>query len=213
MQKIIEQYKMVIIGVLGSLGLLFGIWRSMAVMQPPLALLTSVSSIEQSSLSMREEVESHEEEEPTLIYVDIKGAVRHPNVYALQSDSRLFDLIEMAGGFLPEAETSIVNQAQRLSDQMLIYIYTQEEWAESGQVMVMPANSETKEQSGGLINLNTASVSELQTLPGIGLSKAEAIVAYREANGSFQSIEALQQVKGIGGKTYEQLAPLITVGP
>ncbi|MCW6667493.1 ComEA family DNA-binding protein [Aerococcaceae bacterium NML190938] len=211
MQKIIEQYKLIIIGALGSIVLLFLVWRSIAVKQQPFVMLSSVES-EVSSFSLEESSDSSEEKAPDIIYVDIKGAVKQPNVYALPSGSRLFDLIELAGGFLPEAETSVVNQAQLLSDQMLIYIHTQDEWAESGQVIIMPTHNDTTNEGTGLVNLNTADVSELQTLPGIGASKAEAIVAYRTENGSFQSIEELQQVKGIGGKTYEQLAPLITVG-
>ncbi|MCW6675173.1 ComEA family DNA-binding protein [Aerococcaceae bacterium NML171108] len=211
MQKIIEQYKLIIIGALGSIVLLFLVWRSIAVKQQPFVMLSSVES-EVSSFSLEESSDSSEEKAPDIIYVDIKGAVKQPNVYALPSGSRLFDLIELAGGFLPEAETSVVNQAQLLNDQMLIYIHTQDEWAESGQVIIMPTHSDTTNEGFGLVNLNTANVSELQTLPGIGASKAEAIVAYRTENGSFQSIEELQQVKGIGGKTYEQLAPLITVG-
>lgn len=170
----------------------------------------------ESSSSLEPEQSSEEEmtsTEPTLIYIDIKGAIKYPNVYALPYGSRLFDLIEEAGGFLPEAHTNSVNQAQLLSDQMLIYIYTQEEWESQHDNATVVVNTESARNENHLVNINKADVSELQQLPGIGKGKAEAIVTYRQENGSFNNIEELQQVKGIGTSTFEKLASLITVSP
>lgn len=158
--------------------------------------------------------------ENEMIYVDVKGAVMYPNVYALPSGSRLFDVIELAGGLLPNAATHHLNQAQLLSDQLLVYIYSLEELETEGlsdvselaPTLVSPIETTyTINEEDLLVNLNSASAVELQTLPGIGPKKAEAIIIYRELHGSFATIEALMEVKGIGAKTFEQLAPLIRV--
>lgn len=158
--------------------------------------------------------------ENEMIYVDVKGAVMYPNVYALPSGSRLFDVIELAGGLLPNAATHHLNQAQLLSDQLLVYIYSLEELETEGlsdvselaPTLVSPIETtHTINEEDLLVNLNSASAVELQTLPGIGPKKAEAIIIYRELHGSFATIEALMEVKGIGAKTFEQLAPLIRV--
>ena len=158
------------------------------------------------------------EVESQMIYVDIKGAVLYPNVYALPLGSRLFDVIEMAGGLLPTAATQTLNQSLLLTDQLLIYIYSLDEMnsAQSlaGELPLLsgPEVTEATNDSGKqTININQANAVELMTLPGIGPQKAEAILQYRQEYGSFETIEAILKVSGIGKKTYEQLSLLIAV--
>ena len=152
-----------------------------------------------------------------MIYVDLKGAVRYPNVYSLPIGSRLFDVIELAGGLLPNAATQQLNQSLLLSDQLLIYIYSLDEInsekAEEPLVeheMVIISSPET-ETSNDLVNINQATAVELMTLPGIGPKKADAIIQFRTDHGSFASPEAIMEVSGIGQKTYEQLSTYIRV--
>lgn len=152
-----------------------------------------------------------------MIYVDLKGAVRYPNVYSLPIGSRLFDVIELAGGLLPNAATQQLNQSLLLSDQLLIYIYSLDEIdSEKGEEslveheMAIISSPET-ETSNDLVNINQATAVELMTLPGIGPKKADAIIQFRTEHGSFASPEAIMDVSGIGQKTYEQLSTYIRV--
>lgn len=165
-----------------------------------------------------EEIEEGEEAaSKQMIYVDLKGAVRYPNVYSLPIGSRLFDVIELAGGLLPNAATQQLNQSLLLSDQLLIYIYSLEEiTSEKAEEPLaeyeMPIMSSPEmEASNNLVNINQATEVELMTLPGIGPKKADAIIQFRTDHGSFESPEAIMEVSGIGQKTYEQLSPYIRV--
>lgn len=165
-----------------------------------------------------EEIEEEEEAaSKQMIYVDLKGAVRYPNVYSLPIGSRLFDVIELAGGLLPNAATQQLNQSLLLSDQLLIYIYSLEEiTSEKAEEPLaeyeMPIMSSPEmEASNDLVNINQATEVELMTLPGIGPKKADAIIQFRTDHGSFESPEAIMEVSGIGQKTYEQLSPYIRV--
>lgn len=164
-----------------------------------------------------ETVEEEEAASKQMIYVDLKGAVRYPNVYSLPMGSRLFDVIELAGGLLPNAATQQLNQSLLLSDQLLIYIYSLEEMAseKAEEPLVeheMPVMSSPEmEASNDLVNINQATEVELMTLPGIGPKKADAIIQFRTDHGSFESPEAIMEVSGIGQKTYEQLSPYIRV--
>lgn len=160
----------------------------------------------------------------SLIYIDIKGAVIEPNMYALPAGSRMYDAIEKAGGLSEEAARDTINLAQLLEDQMLIYIYSLEEVREfemQANESLSPAStamffSESQRDpqiaEPALVNINSADSLSLQSLPNIGPKKAEAIIQYRQENGSFQSIEEITQVSGIGEKTFAQLQDLITLG-
>lgn len=143
-------------------------------------------------------------------YVDIKGAVNYPDVYEVTADMRVADVVELAGGFLPEADLTAVNLSMRLTDQMMIFIPKEgEERLESGQLTAIPDTLNEEEKK---VNINTAESDILQTLPSIGEKKAEVIIDYRQENGSFQTIEEIKKVSGIGEKTFEGLKDLITVG-
>ena len=154
-------------------------------------------------------------EPPTEIYVDVCGAVSAPGVYKLDSDSRVFQAIEAAGGMLPEAAGASVNQAQPVSDGQQIYVPTQEE-ADQGTVDLpseagQQADGTQENAESGKINLNTADTETLKTLSGIGDAKAQAIIAWREENGSFSSIEDIMQVPGIKESTFTKIKDKIAV--
>ncbi|MEG0293799.1 helix-hairpin-helix domain-containing protein [Enterococcus sp.] len=144
------------------------------------------------------------------ILVDIKGEIKKPGVYELSSDSRLNELILLAGGFTLEAEERQLNLAEKLSDQQMIYVPNKDEVNFS--VEQIQSNDEKQTPSStSLININTADLNELQQLTGIGPSKAQAIISYREENGLFQRLEDLLQVTGFGEKTFEKLKNMIKI--
>lgn len=168
-----------------------------------------------------ENTETTGSETPEQIFVDVCGAVKNPGVYQLPRGSRIYEAIELAGGFLEEAERSLINQAGVLEDGQQIRIYTKQE-AEQLETPVVTGSggSQPSGQSGDSsrqqtgeqkININQADKDALMTLTGIGETRAEAIIAYREAAGGFSGIEELMQVDGIKEKTYEKLKDKITV--
>ena len=142
--------------------------------------------------------------EPETIYVYICGHVKEPDVYALTAGTRLYEAIKAAGGALEDADLQQLNLADQLTDGQRIYVPAEGETAASAEY------TEDK-TSNGLVNINTATVQQLQTLPGIGQAKANAIVAYREANGNFSSIEDLRKVPGIKEGVFGQVQSLICV--
>ena len=143
------------------------------------------------------------------IAVHVSGAVAAPGVYELEEGARVADAVELAGGFLEGAAENALNLARVLNDGEQVVVPTAEEHA---------AQQSAAEASGGAagvggkVNINTASVEQLDTLPGVGESTAQKIIADREANGPFSSPEDLKRVSGIGDKKYAELADLITVG-
>ncbi len=144
------------------------------------------------------------------IVVDVKGAIKHPGVYELTAPSRVVDAIQVAGGLNEDADIGRVNQATFLVDAQVVYIPTlgEDESVWEGQIIFALDGGEIDD---GLVDLNTATDSMLQTLPGIGPSKSQAIIQYREEHGSFRDVEELLNVSGIGQKTLDKLLPLITV--
>jgi len=135
----------------------------------------------------------------TVIFVDVKGAVKNPGVYHMKVGDRVKDALEAAGGLTEEADSQKVNLAKRLEDQMVIVVPKVGEEAET-----IPAGATSKEASKeGKVNINTATVEELKTLKGVGEKKAEAIIEYRKKNGSFKTKEDLMKVRGIGKKLFE----------
>ncbi|MDQ0481561.1 helix-hairpin-helix domain-containing protein [Guptibacillus hwajinpoensis] len=144
------------------------------------------------------------EVEPEIIMVDVKGAVINPGVYEMESLSRVKDVITRAGGFVKDADQTQLNLAGKVTDEMVIYVPV------IGELSKIPQTGNLSEETK-LISINTADLNELQELPGIGPSKAEAIIQYREENGSFKAIEELQNISGIGEKTFEKLKDLISI--
>ncbi|MGH2079498.1 helix-hairpin-helix domain-containing protein [Aerococcus urinaeequi] len=154
-------------------------------------------------------------------YVDIKGAIKVPQVVPVTPGMRVHDVVEMAGGVTGEADQSQVNLAQLVTDQMVIYVpKVDEEFSPSTEALVADSKvteSAVSERSGDgtsdgdLVNINTADTTMLQTLSGIGEKRADDIINYRETNGLFETVDDLDRVSGIGEKTMEKLRPLITV--
>ena len=152
--------------------------------------------VETTMLAEKTEVSTTQE---TVIFVDIKGAVKNPGVYQMKVGDRVKDALEAAGGLTEEADSQKVNLAQRVEDQMVIVVPKVGEKAEE-----VPAGATSKEATKeGKVNINTATVEELKTLKGVGEKKAEAIIEYRKKNGSFQTKEDLMKVRGIGKKLFE----------
>jgi competence protein ComEA len=148
------------------------------------------------------------------IVVDVEGAVVSPGVKELAADARAVDAIEAAGGFTKRAQRKQVNLAQKLSDGMQLYVPAKGEAQASGSGTSSGAGSSSGSSTGEateLVNLNTASSEELQTLSGIGPSLAQRIIDYREQNGGFASVEDLKEVSGIGDVRYASLKDKVCV--
>jgi competence protein ComEA len=135
---------------------------------------------------------------PGMLTVYVSGAVATPGVYLLQEGSRVEAAIQAAGGFIPGAETESINLAALLED---------------GEQINVPGIVSPGHINAGRVNINTASVSELDALPGIGLTTAQMIVDYRLQNGPFQIIQDIQNVPGIGPATYDRIKDYITIEP
>ena len=169
---------------------------------------TGKSSVEQDDFSESKEDTINEQIENS-IYVYVCGAVNQTGVYELKKDARVYEAIECAGGLQEDAAILAVNQAEILSDGQQIYIPTQEEY-ETGN-STNGTDSAQLNTSDGKVHLNTAIKEELMTLTGIGESRAESIIAYREAHGSFQSIEELMNVDGIKEGIFQKIKEQIAL--
>lgn len=143
------------------------------------------------------------------VVVHVTGAVSAPGVYTLPSDARVDDAVRAAGA-TAEADLSQLNLAQKLADGQKITVPTIGSASTSAGegTATTPADASS---DGALVNINTASLEELETLPSIGEVRAQAIITYRETNGGFRTIEELQEVSGIGEKIFADVAPYITV--
>ncbi|SFB86731.1 competence protein ComEA [Alkalibacterium subtropicum] len=134
------------------------------------------------------------------VVVDVKGAVKYPGVFSLDSDQRVIDAVEAAGGLTEDADSKGINFAQLLEDEMYIYIpETGEDTTQLSDIIERNLSKET------VIDLNSADETELLQLDGIGPSRAADIIKYRETNGPFKSVEELKNVTGIGDKTFERI--------
>ena len=162
--------------------------------------------------------------------VDIKGEVINPGIYSLEKDKRVIDVIALAGGLTENADTSVINLSKKINDEMVIIVYSHEQVTDfkktkeiEKQVQekcIQPDENSLQNDSciktenttqTGLININTASLEELTTLPGIGESKAKDIIKYREANNGFKSIDELTNISGIGESIIVKIKKNITV--
>lgn len=156
--------------------------------------------------------------EEVQVCVHVLGAVVKPGVYELSEGSRVVDAIKAAGGFTEVANQTWLNQARVLADGEQVYVPTQEEviklqeeggvsWAENRD----DGSNWTDSSKSGKVNINQAGPEELMTLPGIGESKAESIISYRQQVGKFTSIEELMNIPGIKEGVYNKIKDLITI--
>lgn len=145
----------------------------------------------------------------TTVLVDVKGAVKQPGVYPLTTDERIIDALTLAGGLTDTADTKLINYAQKLQDEMIIYI--PEVGEDPPQLASQPTSVATTSTQTTTINLNTADEAQLMTIPGIGPAKATSIIAYRQEQGQFTTIEDIKKISGIGDKTFEKLKDYISV--
>lgn len=166
------------------------------------------------------------EEGKKSIFIDIKGAVKKPGVYETDENSKVIDAITLAGGLKSNADTSNINLSQHLKDEMVIYIFTENELKKSDEKIACDTTCKTEvievnnctektssvnnEKNDKLININTASKEELMSLSGIGEAKADAIIAYRNEK-QFATIEDIMEVSGIGESVFATIKDSITV--
>jgi competence protein ComEA len=159
---------------------------------------------------------------PAPILVHVSGGVVNPGVYALPLDSRVQDAVQAAGGLAPEAVGASLNLAARVKDGDQLIIPTLKPTSPPASSTAQAGTGGTRFQAplatdppgqAGKININLASLEELDTLPGIGPVTARKIIDYRQANGPFQTPEAIMDVSGIGPATFERIKDLITVEP
>lgn len=156
-----------------------------------------------------EEVKSNEIslEKVNKIIVEIKGEVNKPDVYEVEDGAIIRDLIEIAGGLTGEANIDSINRAQKLRANELIIIPNKSE-----NIASISVSSEVNiSNNSDIININTASIDELQRINGIGEVKAKSIIEYREKNGGFKSIEEIKNIEGIGEKTFEKIKDKIAI--
>lgn len=194
--------------VLGVVGFIFLQSRE------PTKELTAAQLLAQTSSTTTSSHKEGQVQSSKTIVVDIKGQVHKPGVYEIAADSRLNELVKIAGGLTAEANDRELNQAIVLQDQQMIYVPHKEETVSPNASAAVTAGAQSgnaPSAAGELNNINTADLGELQQLSGIGEKKAQAIIQYREENGGFKNIDELTEVSGIGEKTLEKLKSSVTI--
>lgn len=232
-----EKYKIYIIGVgvflMGLLMELGGFWfynkyilKKMKVFKNDYVNIEKEEVIDSSDKAIVKEKKD--------IFVDIKGEVVNPGVYSIKENSRIIDVVNLAGGLTDKADTSANNMSKLLKDEMVIIIYSKDEILnykkvkeEESKVFDECNNNEknitndscynvdngikNNDNNNKLININEASVDELMLVTGIGKSKAEKIVEYRNKNGRFEKLEDIMNVSGIGEALFEKIKEYICI--
>lgn len=171
-----------------------------------LSACTKEETVYLESDTQEELTEEHSESsvcQPASCYVYICGEVSSPGVYEVPEGARICDVLELAGGFTEQAAAESVNQAQKVEDGQMIQIYSVEQLQESGISM--------QEETDSRIDINRATKEQLMTLPGIGSSKADSIMEYREKQGGFGSIEELMNIPGIKSGVFEKIKDSIRI--
>lgn len=163
---------------------------------------------EAEGLEETETETEQKEEEKTEVFVDVKGEIARPGIYEMEVDRRVDDAIREAGGVTEEANEKAINFAEKLQDEMVVYVPHEDEKDHEGWGASATASGDDEEE---MININVADEATLQQLSGVGPVTAEAVVQYREENGNFQQASDIQNVSGIGEKTYQQLEDQIDV--
>lgn len=169
---------------------------------------------EEGILSVMEENPVEEEapavlsDGPETIQVYICGEIKNPGVYELMPEERLSRLVELGGGFTKDAAPEALNLARKLLDGERIYVYSKEEYKDGIEPFL---NSPQENEESSQVNINKAGAEGLMTLPGIGRSKAESIIKYRETNGPFEAVEDIMKIEGIKAGVFEKIKDNITV--
>lgn len=184
--------------------------KTTADAQNDLPALSTTFSTSSSASDLKTE-RSSSQTETQKVFVDIKGAVKNEGVYELSSGSRVTDVVKLAGGFTEDADKKSVNLAEKVTDEAVIYVARVGENVAPATANSQVNGSAQQEESSDKINLNTATLAELQTISGIGAKRAQDIIDYRDANGGFSSVDDLANVSGIGEKTLEKLKSEVTV--
>ena len=148
--------------------------------------------------------------------VDIKGQIKKPGTYEVTENTRVIDVINKAGGLTKDADTSLINLSKKVFDEMVIVVHSKEDvqtkkTTELNDIENNASINNSENNLVGKININLATQEELQTLPGIGSSKAQDIINYRNENGKFTSIEEIINVSGIGESLFDKIKENITV--
>lgn len=181
-----------------------------------LALFFALSATQSSGLEVTKNENSELQEQNTIqhseesIYVHVAGCVNSPGMYKLPATARVGDAIEAAGGFTESAAPESVNLARQIQDGEQIIVADTSQFLRQSEQLPQSSTGSSQEYQGK-VNLNTADETQLQTISGIGPSKAKKIIAYREANGPFKSVDDLKNVSGIGEKTLESIRDQICV--
>lgn len=189
-------------------------------------VLVSSKKVESKEKEVKLEKKKEEIKE---IMVDVKGEVNNSGIYTLKEGSRVIDAINMAGGITSNADTSVLNLSKKLTDEMVIIVYSYyevrnfERTKEIEKIVTDNCinsssvkndacidSSTEKESTTSIISINTATVEELTNLPGVGEAKAKSIVDYREQNGLFEKVEDIKNVSGIGEALFEKIKDYIT---
>lgn len=224
--KLIKKYKYIITIILILLIILYVIITKKKLndnANSDFSILSENPSAEQTQINNKEP--------ESLCSIDIKGAIKKPGVYEANCNSIVNDIIKLAGGLIDSADTSVINLAKKITNEMVIIIYTKDEVKNSNIVKNVVKivekeckcpniqndgclNTDIKEDitnTNNIININSATMKELQKISGIGEAKAKAIITYREKNGKFKSIADIMNVDGIGEKFFNQIKDYITV--
>ena len=164
----------------------------------------SVSLESENETKTRQEIATEAKD----LYVYVTGAVKKPGVYAVKQGSRVFEVIEKAGGMTKAAKKDCINQAETVADSQNINIITKKQYKK---LISNEKNQNNDNKTGsGKININSADVAELTGLSGIGEAKAKAIIQYRNENGNFTNIEDIKKVSGIGDALFKKISNEIT---
>lgn len=175
---------------------------------------------ESSEEEVKEDDTDKKEVKGKKVVVDIKGMVVNPGVYEVDSKARVNDVIAIAGGLIDGADTSKINLAKIVTDEMTIIIYSKEEILEKYKeevcvcdcpVLSNDACIDSGSDEDALVNINTASKEELMKISGLGEAKADSIIKYREEHGAFKNIDDIKEVAGIGEALFEKIKVYITV--
>lgn len=178
-----------------------------------ITMQTEETGTEISEAGKRQEtVEEPESAEKAreMIYVQVTGAVQTPGVYEIPAGSRVFEAVQKAGGMTGEAAPDSINQAVEVHDGDMIVLPTQEEWNRTGESSRVEEVPDTV-LSDGRVNINTATAEQLCTIPGIGETRAQSIITYREQNGLFTTIEEIKNVSGIKEGLFQKIKEKIKV--